>query len=50
MFFELVFIDVLEITSNGTADVLHISHEQREWGFIDGFEHIVNAAGATDTF
>ena len=50
MFFYIVFIDAAEITSNGTADVPHISHEQREWGFINGFEHIVNAAGTTDTF
>ena len=50
MFFSLGFTDAAEITSNGTADVPHISHEQREWGSIDGFEQIVNGAGATDTF
>ena len=50
MFFQLDFIDVSWITSNGAADVLHISHEQRHRRRTITFVEIVNGAGATSTF
>ena len=45
MFFYLDFIDVSCITSNGAADVLHISREQRRRRRTICFVKIVNATG-----
>ena len=50
MFFEVRFTNVLEITNNATADVRHISHEQRHRRPTICFDEIVNGTGATSTF
>ena len=50
MFFQLGFTDVSCITSNGAADVLHISHEQLHRRRTIHFVDFVNGAGATSTF